>query len=79
MATSPPLLVKWLCLALGRLVEDQPDLIAQVGLDASYTLGVSAVGRLVKDQPNPHRAGQPDAFSHREIGETMVTHDGYAE
>ncbi|EIE23195.1 ARM repeat-containing protein [Coccomyxa subellipsoidea C-169] len=29
-ATSPPLLVKWLCLSLGRLVEDQADLIAQV-------------------------------------------------
>ena len=33
-AASPPLLVKWLCLSLGRLVEDQADLIAQVSSDA---------------------------------------------
>ncbi len=33
-ATSPPLLVKWLCLSLGRLVEDQADLIAQVSSGA---------------------------------------------
>ena len=38
MATSPPLLVKWLCLALGRSVEDQPDLIAQVPAAPSLSL-----------------------------------------
>lgn len=27
---SPPLLVKWLCLCLGRLVEDQPEQLSQV-------------------------------------------------
>lgn len=29
-AASSPLLVKWLCLCLGRLVEDQPELLSQV-------------------------------------------------
>ncbi len=29
-AASPPLLQKWAALALGRLVEDQPELIGQV-------------------------------------------------
>ena len=29
-ASSSPLLVKWLCLCLGRLVEDQPELLSQV-------------------------------------------------
>ena len=28
-SSSPPLLVKWLCLCLGRLVEDQPELLSQ--------------------------------------------------
>jgi hypothetical protein len=29
-ASSPPLLVKWLCLCLGRLIDDQPELLSQV-------------------------------------------------
>ncbi|CAL8465312.1 g4847 [Coccomyxa elongata] len=37
-APSPPLLVKWLCLSLGRLVEDQADLIVQVSSDALLLL-----------------------------------------
>ena len=31
-SSSPPLLVKWLCLCLGRLVEDQPELLSQACL-----------------------------------------------
>ena len=33
-SASPPLLVKWLCLCLGRLVEDQPELLSQACLCA---------------------------------------------
>ena len=33
-SASPPLLVKWLCLCLGRLVEDQPELLSQARLSA---------------------------------------------
>jgi hypothetical protein len=43
-ATSPPLLVKWLCLSLGRLVEDQADLIAQVSSDALSLLSKLLLG-----------------------------------
>ncbi|CAL5222212.1 g4544 [Coccomyxa viridis] len=37
-AASSPLLVKWLCLCLGRLVEDQPELLSQVTGDALVLL-----------------------------------------
>ncbi|CAK0786809.1 hypothetical protein CVIRNUC_010023 [Coccomyxa viridis] len=36
--SSPPLLVKWLCLCLGRLVEDQPELLSQMDGDALLLL-----------------------------------------
>ena len=35
-ASTPPLLVKWLCLCLGRLVEDQPELLSLVGTKVLY-------------------------------------------
>jgi hypothetical protein len=45
--SSPPLLVKWLCLCLGRLVEDQLDLIALVPQMFAFRFSAYDCARLV--------------------------------